>query len=106
VACLHLSLGASDQVVQLAAVADALREARAWVAMGDFNCGARSAPLEAFCEMSGGKLPLPAPKTYPSWRPRRDYDHIVSSGQLSLTHYRTEAAMFSDHLPVSASVTV
>jgi len=106
VACLHLSLGAPAQVVQLAAVADALREARAWVAMGDFNCGARSAPLQAFCEMSGGKLPLSAPNTFPSWRPRRDYDHIVSSGQLSLTHYRSEAATFSDHLPVSASVTV
>jgi len=104
VACLHLSLGARDQVVQLAAVADALREAPAWVAMGDFNCGARSAPLEAFCEMSGGKLPLSAPKTFPSWRPRRDYDHIVSSRQLSLTHYRTERATFSDHLPLSASV--
>ncbi len=106
VACLHLSLGASDQVVQLAAVADALHGARAWVAMGDFNCGARSAPLEAFCETSGGKLPLSAPKTFPSWRPRRDYDHIVSGGQLSLTHYRSGTAMFSDHLPVSASVTL
>jgi endonuclease/exonuclease/phosphatase family metal-dependent hydrolase len=104
VACLHLSLGASDQMVQLEAVAGALREARAWVAMGDFNCGARSAPLAAFCQMSGGELPLSAPRTYPSWRPRRDYDHIVSGGHASLTHYRSEAATLSDHLPVSASV--
>lgn len=106
VACLHLSLGAPDQTLQLAAVAGALRHARAWVAMGDFNCGVRSAPLEAFCGMSGGKLPQSAPKTFPSWRPRRDYDHIVCGGQLSLTHYRSEAATFSDHLPVSASVAV
>jgi endonuclease/exonuclease/phosphatase family metal-dependent hydrolase len=104
VACLHLSLGAPDQVVQLAAVAEALREAGAWVAMGDFNCPARSAPLAAFCEISGGKLPPSAPKTFPSWRPQRDYDHIVSSGQLSLTHYGSEATTLSDHLPVSARV--
>ena len=104
VVCLHLSLGASDQGVQLAAVANALREARAWAAMGDFNCGARSAPLAAFCELSGGKLPILAPKTFPSWRPRRDYDHIVSGGALSLTRYRSEAARFSDHLPISACV--
>lgn len=104
VACLHLSLGAPDQGVQLEAVAGALRDARAWVAMGDFNCAARGAPLEAFCRTSGGKLPLSAPKTYPSWRPRRDYDHIVSGGHASLTHYRSEAATLSDHLPVSASV--
>jgi len=104
VACLHLSLGAADQVVQLAAVAAALFGAPAWVAMGDFNCGTRSAPLETFCQMAGGKLPLSAPKTFPSWRPRRDYDHIVSGGQLSLTDYRSEATTFSDHLPVSAGV--
>jgi endonuclease/exonuclease/phosphatase family metal-dependent hydrolase len=104
VACLHLSLGASDQAVQLEAIANALRKARAWVAMGDFNCTALSTPLEAFCAMSGGKLPLPTPKTFPSWRPRRDYDHIVGSGQLSLTRYRAEPATFSDHLPVSATV--
>jgi len=104
VACLHLSLGARDQVAQLAAVADALRGARAWVAMGDFNCGAQSAPLEAFCETSGGKLPPSAPRTYPAWRPRRDYDHIVSSGRLSLTGYRAEPKALSDHLPVSAHV--
>ena len=104
VACLHLSLGASAQGVQLAAIADALREARAWVAMGDYNCGARSAPLASFCELSGGNLPLSAPKTFPSWRPRRDYDHIVSGGHVSLTRYRAEASTCSDHLPVSASV--
>lgn len=104
VACLHLSLGAPDQGVQLAAIADALRAAPVWVAMGDFNCAARSAPLAAFCEVSGGELPPSAPKTFPSWRPRRDYDHIVSGGHLSLTRYRSEAATWSDHLPVSASV--
>ncbi len=102
VACLHLSLGAADQAVQLAAVADALREAPAWAAMGDFNGQARDAPLAAFCERAGGRLPVPAPKTYPSWRPRRDYDHIVSGGSLSLTNYRAEPATLSDHLAVSA----
>jgi endonuclease/exonuclease/phosphatase family metal-dependent hydrolase len=106
VACLHLSLGAADQRVQLAAVAEALREAPAWLAMGDFNCPANGAPLEAFCAMTGGRLPHVAPMTYPSWRPRRDYDHIVSGGRLSLTHYRAEAATSSDHLPVSARVVV
>jgi endonuclease/exonuclease/phosphatase family metal-dependent hydrolase len=106
VACLHLSLGASDQRLQLAAVADALREARTWVAMGDFNCGAGGAPLKGFCEMSGGNLPHTTPNTFPSWRPRRDLDHIVSSRRVSLTHYRSEAAAFADHLPVSARIAV
>ena len=56
IACLHLSLGASDQLLQLAHVAQVSRGARAWAAMGDFNCGARSTPLEAFCRTTGGQL--------------------------------------------------
>ena len=102
VACLHLSLGTSDQDLQLASVAHALRGARAWAAMGDFNCGARSAPLEAFCETLGAHLQRPAPPTFPAWRPRRDYDHIIIGGELSVTHYQCEPATFSDHRPVSA----
>ena len=104
VACLHLSLGASDQSLQLASVAQALRGARAWAALGDFNCGARSAPLEAFCAATGAHLQRPAPPTFPAWRPSRDYDHIVVGGGLSVTHYRCEPATFSDHRPVSAVV--
>lgn len=106
IACLHLSLGASDQMLQLAAVAKVVRGARAWVAMGDFNCGAHSAPLNAFCETAGGQLSRPAPMTFPAWRPRRDYDHIVIGGELSVTRYRCEPATFSDHLPVSAQVAI
>ena len=104
VACLHLSLGVADQGQQLAAVAQVLDDAPAWAAMGDFNCGARSPALEAFCEATGGRLHPAAPLTYPSWRPRRDLDHIIGGGNLSLTHYRAEPDLLSDHLPVSATV--
>lgn len=104
VACLHLSLGRADQALQLAAVADALQGAPAWVAMGDFNCAARSGPLATFCDLTGGRLPSVSPMTYPSWRPRRDYDHIVAGGEITLTHYRAEPARVSDHLPVAARV--
>lgn len=105
VACLHLSLGAADQGRQLDAVADALSGARAWAVLGDFNCGARSAPLESFRETTGAHLQRPAPLTFPAWRPSRDYDHIVIGGEVSVMHYQCEHATFSDHRPVSAVVT-
>jgi endonuclease/exonuclease/phosphatase family metal-dependent hydrolase len=120
VACLHLSLGARAQGVQLAAVAQALRQgsgptggqtggqARAagqrWVAMGDFNCGAASAALRGFCGLSGGALPASSPATYPSWRPRRDYDHIVGGAGVALADYQAQPMHLSDHLPVCARV--
>jgi endonuclease/exonuclease/phosphatase family metal-dependent hydrolase len=102
VACLHLSLGAPAQQVQLAAIAGAVRDAAAWVAMGDFNCGADSATLTEFCALSGGALPPLSPMTFPSWQPRHDYDHIV--GSMPLAQYRAEPVQLSDHLPVSANV--
>ena len=100
VACLHLSLGEPSQLVQLAAIAEVLREAPAWAAMGDFNSGAASAPIRAFCAAAGGLPVLSAPATYPAWRPRRDFDHIISNAPLSA--YRAESLRLSDHLPVSA----
>ncbi len=102
VACLHLSLGGPAQREQLAAIAQALRDAPAWVAMGDFNCSADSDTMAEFCATSGGVLPAVSPLTYPSWQPRHDFDHIVSL--VPLTQYRVEPARLSDHLPVSATV--
>jgi endonuclease/exonuclease/phosphatase family metal-dependent hydrolase len=104
VACLHLSLGAPAQQVQLLAIADMLRDAPAWAAMGDFNCGTDSTPIRAFCQATGGTAPPASPATYPSWRPRRDFDHIISNQ--TLTRYRTEPVRLSDHLPVSARIGV
>ena len=104
VACLHLSLGASDQHLQLDAVAQALSGAPSWAVLGDFNCGARSAPFEAFREATGGLLHRPSPPTFPAWRPTRDFDHIVIGGNVLLTHYQCEHATFSDHRAVSAVV--
>jgi endonuclease/exonuclease/phosphatase family metal-dependent hydrolase len=101
IACLHLSLGLTDQQLQLAAVAEALGGAPAWAAMGDFNCGARSTPLETFCELTGGRLSRIAPLTFPSWRPRQDFDHVVIGGELEVTRYQAEPATFSDHLAIS-----
>jgi endonuclease/exonuclease/phosphatase family metal-dependent hydrolase len=106
VACLHLSLGAAAQAQQLASIAERLRDAPAWVAMGDFNCTATSAPMQGFCTMTGGTLPTPAPCTYPSWRPRHDYDHIVGSPGLPLVRNGPLTARLSDHLALTASVSM
>lgn len=102
VACLHLSLGAPAQLAQLGAIAEVLRDAPAWAAMGDFNCGVHSASIRAFCEAAGAIPPLSSPATYPAWRPRRDFDHILSNRPLS--YYRAEPMRLSDHLPVSAQI--
>lgn len=105
-ACLHLSLGSADQKVQLGVVAKALHGAGAWAVLGDFNCGAGSAPMSAFCDAANGSLSRPGPLTFPAWRPRKDFDHIVMSRGLSVARYQSEAVAFSDHRPVSARISL
>jgi len=102
VACLHLSLGQVDQSLQLSAIACLVADPGPWAVMGDFNCGARSDPVSAFCEVTGGGLPTVTPPTYPAWRPRQDLDHIIIGGGATVEHYEVEPATFSDHLPVTA----
>ena len=102
IANLHLSLGARDQAEQLAFVAKHLKGRGQWIVMGDFNCQVHSGPLDTFCEAIGGQVPRPAPATFPSWQPRRDYDHIIPHPQLKFTHYARLGVIQSDHLPVEA----
>ncbi len=104
VACLHLSLGAKDQMAQLSCIGEILRGNAPWVAMGDFNCSADSAPMRAFCTIAGGMPPRQGPATFPSWSPLHDYDHIVGSAGLPLSCKRAQPARLSDHLAVSARV--
>ncbi len=104
VACLHLSLGAQSQALQLTTIAEYLRDAPAWVAMGDYNCAATSAPMQTFCTVTGGSVPPDPTCTYPSWQPRHDYDHIVGSPALPLIHHGPLAARLSDHLALSAQI--
>lgn len=103
-ACLHLSLGTAAQRAQLAAVAQAIGPRQRWLAVGDFNCRAGSMPLRLFCAETGGVLPVLSPATYPSWRPRRDYDHILGSADLQISDYQARPVLLSDHLPVTARI--
>jgi endonuclease/exonuclease/phosphatase family metal-dependent hydrolase len=104
VACLHLSLGAADQAAQLAVIAQGLMQAPRWVAMGDFNCGGASAPIAGFCALTDGRPAGTSPASWPSWRPRRDFDHIIASGDLAPLDYRADPLTLSDHRPISARI--
>jgi endonuclease/exonuclease/phosphatase family metal-dependent hydrolase len=105
-ACLHLSLGAAAQALQLAAIAERLRHAPAWVAMGDFNCTRTSAPLLGFCHATGAQAGGEPCATYPAWRPVRDFDHIVAGPGVPVGPQAALSAQLSDHLAIAARVDV
>lgn len=104
VACVHLSLGKKDQALQLEFLARHLPRNGQWVVMGDFNCGLIASPVEDFLERTEAQFDHQPAPTYPSWRPKRAYDHILAGRAMTLSHYQPGAEICSDHLNVSAEL--
>ncbi|MGH1420686.1 MAG: endonuclease/exonuclease/phosphatase family protein [Hyphomonas sp.] len=106
-ASVHLSLGKADQALQLEEVAKQVRGKSNFAIMGDLNCEGSSSQLQNFAKSADATLPkLSYPPTYPSWRPKRDLDHIITSHRVALNHHTVLPARLSDHLPVSAQLSV
>ncbi|WP_353175509.1 endonuclease/exonuclease/phosphatase family protein [Salinisphaera sp. T5B8] len=96
----HLALGAGSRARQLAAICDLVARDRHVVIMGDTNCTASALIADPALAASGLRVydrPLP---TFPSWRPRRGIDHILTSPTLNIGEARVIDTVLSDHLPV------
>ena len=104
VACVHLSLGRRDQALQLDFLSRHLPRNGRWVVMGDFNCSLQSSPVETFLEQMQAHSDRQPDPTYPSWRPQRDFDHILTGRALALGQYQPGTEICSDHLYVSAEM--
>lgn len=101
---LHLALGwraRRRQLDYLVALAD---QYRFIVLMGDFNCSCRSATLRMAIERAGLRGFDCELKTFPSWRPERNLDHILLSPALRIGAARVLDYALSDHLPLSMDV--
>lgn len=97
----HLSLGEADQMMQVEYLAEQAPSDYPLVIAGDFNCGAASKPLTALAaEMNLTALTTPSDKTYPSWNPRKDLDHLLASTHFSAQNTSVLDVRHSDHLPI------
>lgn len=106
-ASVHLSLGKADQALQLEEITKHVRGRAKFAIMGDMNCEGSSSELQHFAKAAQATAPrLSNPATYPSWRPKRDLDHILTSDRVKLSHYSVLHERLSDHLPVSGELTV
>ena len=103
----HLSLGPAARRRQLAFIAELIGRHRNVVLMGDLNCTLHSAELTSLFQKTSLKAPdKPTPATFPSWRPRRAIDHILTTPSVRIEELWTLPHPVSDHLPLAASVTV
>jgi endonuclease/exonuclease/phosphatase family metal-dependent hydrolase len=101
---IHLALGRRARGRQLAYIADLLSQYRYLVLMGDFNCNCDSREFRDLMEATDLHGPTCEMKTFPSWRPMRNLDHILVSPSIGVDAARVLDYPMSDHLPVSMDV--
>lgn len=102
----HLSLGREDQHRQLDYLSRLVSPNVPTVLLGDFNCEARFLREHGGLSRGGVWVPHTTPVTFPSWRPQRGLDHILTTPHVEVHRLETLPHVFSDHLPLLAEVSV
>src|ERR1700761_3617253 len=100
----HLSLSDVARARQLGFIAEVLRDYRHAVLMGDLNTDIHSAEMRHLFNHSVLQPPPQATLTFPSWRPRKALDHILTSEAIRLDKLWALPQAFSDHLPIAAEI--
>jgi endonuclease/exonuclease/phosphatase family metal-dependent hydrolase len=100
----HLSLSAQARARQLGFIAELLQDFPHAVLMGDLNAEPDSAEMKHLFAKSTLKPPTQNTLTFPSWKPRRALDHILTSPAITLERTWALPQAFSDHLPLAAEI--
>lgn len=101
----HLALSRRVRKEQIAYLAEHINNHRYVILMGDFN-----SPYDEVVELFSRRgVILHQPfhnnsPTYPSWKPIRQYDHILLSPGMVIKNYNIISDSISDHLPVELEV--
>lgn len=100
----HLALGWRARKRQLEYLVELADAHPLLVLMGDFNCGCDSRSLRTMVGRAGMRGLDCDLKTFPSWRPRRNLDHILASKPLRIQGAHVIDYPLSDHLPLSMTL--
>ncbi len=100
----HLALSRRGRMSQLDFIGDLVNDYRHVVLMGDMNCRSQSEEMELLLNKTLMSEPLHGLNTFPSWRPRRNIDHILVTPTVEVERAEVLDYPLSDHLPVSMEV--
>ncbi len=104
VCVLHLALGARARRRQLDFLLELASQYPFAVLMGDFNTGCSSGALRALVNRAGWHGLDCELKTFPSWRPQKNLDHILVTGNIEILNAQVIDYALSDHLPISMDI--
>jgi endonuclease/exonuclease/phosphatase family metal-dependent hydrolase len=74
------------------------------IVMGDLNCDLESVELRLLLDNAPLRPAAEPPRTFPSWRPRWQIDHILVTPELVPVRAYAPPWPFSDHLPIAMEV--
>ncbi len=102
----HLGLRRRARQRQMSYVADIANRYRHVVVMGDFNCLAQSPEMAALLQNTTLCEPEEGLHTFPSWRPKRNIDHILVTRSIEIRDIQVLPFTLSDHLPIAVDITL
>jgi len=100
----HLALSQRARMNQFDYLSDLVNEYRHVVMMGDLNCQSDSKEMELLLNRTLMREPVHGLKTFPSWRPQRNIDHILVTPTVAVESAEVLDYPVSDHLPISMRV--
>ncbi|MFC1772164.1 endonuclease/exonuclease/phosphatase family protein [Pseudomonadota bacterium] len=100
----HLALSRRGRLNQFDYISDLVNDYRHVVLMGDMNCRSDSDEIELLLNKTLMSEPLHGMNTFPSWRPRRNIDHILVTPTVEVERAEVLDYPLSDHLPVAMEV--
>ncbi len=101
---LHMALSARARRRQFEFIAQLVNRYRHVVVMGDLNCQPDSPEMRFLLDATGLCEPVHGLKTFPSWRPMRTLDHILTSPSLKVHDVHVMQHLLSDHLPIATEI--
>lgn len=100
----HLSLMPRARHRQLSYMLRIISGYRHVAVMGDFNATIKSPEMSQFIENSALSAPDVSLNTFPSWKPKLAYDHILVTPEIKSGESEVYGLSHSDHLPVSQNI--
>lgn len=104
VLAVHLSLGQRSRLRQLRYLSRLAMHCKDLILLGDMNCAAWQLERNSGLIHAGLRVADTEGHSYPSWRPRRNLDHVLVSPGLKVHRARVLDHPMSDHLPVAVEL--
>jgi len=103
---MHMALGKRARQRQFEYVTRIVNQFEHVVVMGDLNCQPDSREMQFLLSATDLCEPAHNLKTFPSWRPARTLDHILTSTSLDVHDVHVLQHLHSDHLPIAMEITL